>query len=82
MVCLSPQGPFEIDHITCVWEGGTNAPENLRALCVECHKKKTALDARARRIRREMSVQKDGPFTAKPVGDRRKRKKIPARETK
>lgn len=34
---------FEVDHVLSLKDGGTNDIENLVALCVSCHKKKTAL---------------------------------------
>jgi GTPase SAR1 family protein len=35
---------FEIDHIHPLSAGGTNEPENLQALCKECHFDKTQLE--------------------------------------
>lgn len=35
----------EVDHITPLARGGTHHRENLRAVCVGCHKAKTASDA-------------------------------------
>jgi 5-methylcytosine-specific restriction enzyme A len=32
----------EVDHITPIRDGGTNDPDNLRALCKSCHSKVTA----------------------------------------
>lgn len=32
---------FEVDHIVPVCEGGDNEPDNLRVLCVFCHKEET-----------------------------------------
>lgn len=32
----------EVDHIVAVKEGGTDDPENLRLLCVPCHREVTA----------------------------------------
>ena len=32
---------YEVDHIVPLWAGGKNARENLQALCVMCHKRKT-----------------------------------------
>lgn len=34
----------ELDHILPVCKGGTNDPENLQGLCVECHRDKTNED--------------------------------------
>lgn len=35
---------FEVDHIIPLYKGGTNHIDNLRALCVECHKLHTITD--------------------------------------
>jgi hypothetical protein len=35
---------FEVDHLTPVFEGGTNDQSNLRALCRNCHGKKSTKD--------------------------------------
>lgn len=35
---------FEVDHTVSLENGGDNSVENLRALCRECHGKKTAFD--------------------------------------
>lgn len=41
-VCLEQlKSTFQIDHITPLCMGGTNAENNLQALCVECHAQKT-----------------------------------------
>ena len=32
---------YEVDHIIALDHGGTNNPDNLRALCPHCHRKKT-----------------------------------------
>lgn len=32
---------FEVDHIRPIWNGGTDDPANLVALCGSCHKEKT-----------------------------------------
>ena len=35
---------FEIDHIICIKDGGSNEEDNLQALCPNCHRKKTNND--------------------------------------
>jgi hypothetical protein len=35
---------YEIDHITPLYKGGTNEVSNLKALCRNCHGKKTLID--------------------------------------
>jgi 5-methylcytosine-specific restriction protein A len=32
---------MEVDHITPKAKDGTDDPENLQAICIECHKAKT-----------------------------------------
>lgn len=41
--CILPAW-FEVDHIQRVERGGSNHPDNLVALCRDCHGKKTALE--------------------------------------
>ena len=56
-VCLSNGLTVEgiaVDHIIPKCEGGLDVLENLQAICTECHKQKTALEAaRARRRARQ-----------------------------
>ena len=51
-VLCQKQGRFtlaaEVDHITPVWEGGTDAENNLQSLCPPCHRAKTAIEATRR----------------------------------
>lgn len=35
---------FEVDHILALCLGGDNTPENLQALCLNCHALKTVND--------------------------------------
>lgn len=37
-----PLPKLEVDHIVAVKDGGSHHPDNLRTLCRECHKKRTA----------------------------------------
>lgn len=39
---------FEIDHIAALVHGGSNDMDNLRAICLDCHKAKTRADIQAR----------------------------------
>lgn len=50
-VCSDPLevGTAEIDHIVPVACGGSDARENLHALCPNCHARKTRTEAAARR---------------------------------
>lgn len=44
----------QVDHITPRFMGGTHMPWNLSAICVECHKHKSALEGvLARKMKRE-----------------------------
>jgi len=36
----------EVDHIVPLHTGGTDAPDNLQPLCVQCHQRKTAAELR------------------------------------
>lgn len=38
----------QVDHIVPLEQGGSNDPANLQVLCVDCHKAKTAAEARER----------------------------------
>lgn len=38
----------ELDHITPLHLGGSNAPENMQWLCMPCHKVKSEAEAEAR----------------------------------
>lgn len=51
---------WECDHILPVADGGTNALDNLRALCVACHKRVTAAFAaeRAKKRRNQSEGEK------------------------
>jgi HNH endonuclease len=44
-----PTSNLEVDHKQPLWAGGDNNLINLWLLCVDCHKRKTALEARERR---------------------------------
>lgn len=41
---------FHVDHIVPRCEGGTNNAENLQALCISCHMKKTKYENRKRML--------------------------------
>lgn len=42
----------EVDHIIPVFEGGTDDPHNLQAICSPCHRMKTNQEASRARARR------------------------------
>lgn len=44
--CSAPA--VAVDHITPLWQGGTNDDPNLEALCVDCHGMKTRAEASLR----------------------------------
>jgi len=57
----------EVDHVTPIADGGDfDNPENLQALCVPCHRRKSAREARARSGSTQAQVGPDGlpPNTA------------------
>ena len=41
--CLLPGElqEFDVDHVTPIWKGGLDEPENMQALCPACHWRKT-----------------------------------------
>ena len=39
---------IEFDHAVPLWLGGSDAPDNLQALCKPCHRVKTSREARER----------------------------------
>ena len=44
-ICIEMLGPsFEIDHKVRWIDSFDDSEENLRALCVSCHKQKTAIE--------------------------------------
>lgn len=50
--------PWDADHVTPIRDGGSEDLNNLRTLCVPCHKAETAAFARTRSLRRRSA--KDG----------------------
>lgn len=42
---------YEVDHVTNVAAGGSDHDDNLRVLCVDCHKAKTQTEAAAGRTK-------------------------------
>jgi len=74
--------PFEVDHRIALALGGTNDRKNLEAICVPCHKAKTARDvkaiAKAKRIaRREAGENKRSrKIAGKPLGGGPLRRKM------
>jgi len=49
---------YEIDHIICVKDGGTNDETNLQALCPNCHRKKTSKDIQKPKLAEKSSLKK------------------------
>ena len=41
-------GQWEVDHRQALIHGGDDAADNLKALCSDCHKAKTAKDVKAK----------------------------------
>ena len=48
-VCGLITKDLEVDHIVNVAQGGTDDDENLQAICIPCHKAKTARESSAHR---------------------------------
>lgn len=44
----------EVDHRVPIAEGGTDEPENLQAICRECHKQKTQAESKRARAQRRL----------------------------
>ena len=40
------EATYQIDHCKPLWQGGTNEPDNLQALCPNCHAAKTQVEGR------------------------------------
>jgi 5-methylcytosine-specific restriction endonuclease McrA len=45
-VCKQPwfMGNLHFDHVQALVDGGAHSVENIRPICVECHKKKSAFE--------------------------------------
>ena len=50
--CATYRDPWEADHIHARADGGRDHPDNLRTLCIRCHKARTAEQSRLRAIAR------------------------------
>ena len=48
-VCGLTTKDLEVDHIVNVAQGGTDDDDNLQAICIPCHKAKTARESAAHR---------------------------------
>lgn len=46
----------EVDHITPKCQGGTDDLDNLQAICVPCHKEKTAREANGGVVRKQIGL--------------------------
>lgn len=71
-ICSCTEGPFEIDHHLPIWLGGSDDDENLRTLCLNCHKGETKAGTKAR--------AKGNRIRAKLNGKRRAKHKIQSRD--
>lgn len=60
--CLA-QGRYteatEVDHIVTRANGGTDAWDNLQAICTDCHKAKTARDRSVQQLRESNRIGSD-----------------------
>jgi 5-methylcytosine-specific restriction endonuclease McrA len=50
---------WELDHVVPLIEGGDHGGSNLQTLCVPCHRRKSAVEARSRACRRASSGSPD-----------------------
>ena len=48
-VCGLTTKDLEVDHVINVAQGGTDDDGNLQAICIPCHKAKTAIESTAQR---------------------------------
>lgn len=48
-VCDLTTNQLEVDHIVNLAQGGSDDDDNLQAICIPCHKAKTAREATAHR---------------------------------
>ena len=55
------------DHILPKWDGGTNDPANIQALCSICHAVKTHTENKKRAIRKKLE-RKESDKTGRPKG--------------
>ena len=57
-ICGAGAVPLEVDHKLALYLGGTDAKENLQALCRECHASKT-LKERTGIVRKDPDQYRD-----------------------
>ncbi len=78
---IHPAEKFEVDHAVALGLGGSNAPDNLRAVHNTCHKNKSAVDvkgiAKADRLRKSHEAH----LKAMAGGEKRVSKKEKTRLT-
>lgn len=60
----------DVDHILPLWSGGSNANDNLEGLCVDCHKQKTAAEAKARAKVKRLAGETGANRIRKPIASR------------
>jgi len=56
--CSTFRDPWECDHIEAKADGGPDHPDNLRLLCIRCHKERTKVQARDRAAARRAAKRK------------------------
>lgn len=66
--CEAPA--VDVDHILPLWSGGTNANDNLEGLCTDCHKQKTAAEAKARAKAKRLAGETGANRVRKPIQSR------------
>ena len=69
---------YEIDHIICIKDGGTNEDTNLQALCPNCHRKKTNNDMakKKEKIKAEKEKEPKEPKEKEPKEKKEKKEKV------
>jgi 5-methylcytosine-specific restriction endonuclease McrA len=83
---LRKRSDYELDHEISLKIGGKHAVENVRPLCIDCHKRKTALDAKILGKAKRLAGETCAGQTRRPIPKRtdggwppRGSRKIPSR---
>ena len=67
---------YEIDHVICIKDGGSNDENNLQALCPNCHRKKTKNDMSKLTLKKEPKEPKENKEPKEPK-EKKEKTKLP-----